>query len=704
MEEDTLFKIIICSMLLVCIILGCTDTKPSAPGTQPQSGTYAKFSFDPKSAVEDHSFKSVEEYNLFIRTNSWGSDYGYAVNYALEERSVMADSAMEAVAAPTAGGKVAQEYSETNVQVAGVDEGDIIKTDGEYIYTVSDDTLFIVNAYPGEDAEVVYSKEFKGNPTGLFVDGDRLAVFGDFNDLDFYKEIDFRPRYGMTFLDVYDISDRAEPELLESYKFEGSYFNSRMIDDYIYLVVRTTPEYRVDYPTPVVVRGDDVETIAVRDIYYYNIPYDHIQLVSVHALDINELGDVESKAVTVESGQNLYMSESNLYITYTEQISEYELQQEIMQELLEEYLTDADKALIEKIKQTDDDVLSRYEKKNKISMIYSSYLNYMDVDEAEELQDNAEELLLEKLEEYEYFEYTVINKLSVDGLDIEIEESAKVPGHVVNQFSMDEFDGVFRIATTVSQRWSRFEKSSVESTNNIYTLDEDLDMLDRLEGLAAGEQIYSTRFMGERLYMVTFRQVDPFFVIDLSNPKNIKELGKLKIPGFSRYLHPYDENIIIGLGQDATSTGRVRGLKISLFDVSDVENPKEIAKFVTDERWAQTTAMFEHHAFLFSKEKELLVIPAFSYDYSDRSDGYNGAFVFHITEDEIELRGLIDHSMAPGVANRYYYYQPQVERSLWIDELLYTKSPTLLRINEIDDLSSVKNVELKQGASEIKVY
>jgi uncharacterized secreted protein with C-terminal beta-propeller domain len=275
---------------------------------------------------------------------------------------------------------------------------------------------------------------------------------------------------------------------------------------------------------------------------------------------------------------------------------------------------------------------------------------------------------------------------------------------------MDEYNNVFRIATTISQRWSYYkgESQSAESTNNVFTLDKDLDLLDSLKELAKGETIQSTRFMGDRLYMVTFRQVDPFFVIDLKNPENIKELGKLKIPGFSRYLHPYDENTIIGIGRDTSAIGAQRGLKISLFDVTDVENPKEIAKFVTDEQYAQSTAEYEHKAFLFSKINNLLVIPVYSYSY-DRcwgdvcpaggSTGYNGAFVFKITKDEIKLRGLIDHSQ--GYKD---YYSPAVERSLYIQELLYTKSPNLLRINKIDDLSKVKNIELEAGESPYPVY
>jgi uncharacterized secreted protein with C-terminal beta-propeller domain len=232
-----------------------------------------------------------------------------------------------------------------------------------------------------------------------------------------------------------------------------------------------------------------------------------------------------------------------------------------------------------------------------------------------------------------------------------------------------------------------------QTSNSVFTLDGDLELLDRLDNIAPGETIFSTRYMGERLYMVTFRQVDPFFVVDLSNPRDIEVIGKLKVPGFSRYLHPYDDHTVIGIGRDATDLGRQQGLKISLFDVTDVEHPREIAKWVSEDDYAQSSAEWEHKAFLFSKEKELLVIPGYSYPNSWGSDKgdlqeYNGAMVFHITPKEISLRGIVDHGAAQ------QYYGAQVERSLYIEDLLYTKSPGLLRINEIDDLSSVKKIAL----------
>ncbi len=684
-----------------------------------QQGTYSSSTFDPVSAVNTKQFATVEEFTDFVKSNE--GDGGYYGVGTLSRNSVVAVEAMtDEVLAPAAvpsvdtmqkGGEdfdssgSSVDFSETNVQVAGVDEADIIKTDGNYIYTITRNTVFIIKAYPGEEAEIVSTIKFDNNPSDLFVNGNKLAVFGDYSNAEFFRKIDFRPKYGMTFFNIYDISDKENPELEYEYKFEGSYFRARMKGDYVYFVASTRPDYRTDFPTPIIVRGVEKVAMPVSDIYYFDIPYSNPHLVTVHAINLaNPSNDINSKAVFVEYNQNIYMSHNNIYITYTESVNEWDIQKKIIMQLMEPHISDADRVVIEKIKQTDNDVLSQYEKDAKIFELYQSYVNYLTREEQDAMQDQAEILLKQELAKYEYFEYTVINRLGYDNGQISVDSNGKVPGHVINQFSMDEYENVFRIATSVSRRWSTFGSESIESTNNVYALDSDLNIIGKLEGLAKGESIYSTRFMGDRLYMVTYEQVDPFFVIDLSNPRNIVNLGELKIPGFSRYLHPYDDNHIIGIGQDTTETGRTTGLKISIFDVTNVASPREVAKFVTEERYAQSTALYNHHAFLFSKEKELLVIPAYSYEYKgyDESgyEGYNGAFVFKITKDEIELRGLIDHSDGGG-----NYWQPAVERSLYIEELLYTKSPNLLRINRIEDLESVKKIELKTGTiGDIPVY
>jgi uncharacterized secreted protein with C-terminal beta-propeller domain len=421
---------------------------------------------------------------------------------------------------------------------------------------------------------------------------------------------------------------------------------------------------------------------------------------TISSINIKEpLEEINSKSFLVEGSQNMYMSKENIYITYSEYINKNEVRENVMIDLLEGRLNEKQKKYIEKVKATDGDVLLPNEKRAKILQVYSEYIYSLDSKDQESIEDELEAKLAEKLEEFEAFEFTVINKISVDKTKIIPVANNKVPGSVVNQFSMDEHNETFRIATTLNPRWSRYDKSRKISTNQIYTLDKNLKVLDRLEGLAEDERIYSTRFIGDKLYMVTFKQIDPFFVIDLSNPEDIKELGQLKIPGFSKYLHPYDESTIIGIGKDATDSGRTKGLKVSLFDVSDVSNPKEIASYISEERYAESTALYEHKAFLFSKEKNLLVIPSYNYNYQESSENYNGALVFDIRKDSITLRGLIDHSQGTE-----RYYQPSVERSLYIEDLLYTKSLGLLRINALDDLSSVKNITLQYKSENIKIY
>ncbi len=697
-------NLLLLSILTIALILlsGCI------PQEQPTStGTYKEMIFSPSEDITAKTFRTEEEYINFAKSHIGSTSFGGSYTNAL---GVVRTDVMMETADSISGGMEksalsVQEFSETNNQVTGVDEADIIKTDGDYIYTISGNVLYIIKAYPGEEAEIIFTKEFDDSPTSLFINGDTMTVFGNMYNLDFFKDIDFRPSAGMTYFNIYDISDRSNPILEKEYKFEGNYFNARMIDDYVYFVTRSSPQFRTNYPTPIIFEGTEARSMPAKNIYYYNIPYRNPQLATIHAINMKDSGeDINSVAVAVESSQNMYMSQNNIFITYTEIINEYDLMKIIMKELMEPYLTDSDKELIEKIKSTDNDILSQYEKDEKIFRVYETYINYLTEDEQADMQETAEELLKKKLEEYKHLEYTIINKISTDKNKISVESNGKVPGHVINQFSMDEKDNILRIATTISRRWSSIDYSRTESTNNIYTLDKNMNIIGSLEGLAETESIYSTRFIDDRLYMVTFRQVAPFFVIDLSDPTDIKELGKLKIPGFSRYLHPYDDNTIIGIGQDATATGRTKGLKISLFDVEDVQNPTEVAKYVTEERYASSTALYEHKAFLFSKDKDLLVIPAYSYEYSrdGTSKGYNGAFVFKISKDEIILRGLIDHSM--GSSNNRYYYAPQVERSLYIENLLYTKSPNLLRINNLEDLSSVKNITLEQKNGNIPIY
>jgi inhibitor of cysteine peptidase len=276
---------------------------------------------------------------------------------------------------------------------------------------------------------------------------------------------------------------------------------------------------------------------------------------------------------------------------------------------------------------------------------------------------------------------------------------------------MDEKDGYFRIAVTSGH----VSRSGAATSNDVYVLNASLGVVGSVTGLAPGEDIYSVRFMGDRCYMVTFKKVDPLFTIDLSDPENPKVLGKLKIPGYSDYLHPYDENTLIGIGKETVEAEEgdfawYQGVKISLFDVSDVENPRELAKIEIGDRGSDSPALHDHKAVLFSRERNLLVIPITvaevdEDDYAsappDNAHGEyvdQGAYVFHVSrEDGIELTGRVTHIDDPEVFLKSGYYFDSdlfVERSLYIEDSLYTISRGMVKVNALADLAEIASVPL----------
>jgi len=185
--------------------------------------------------------------------------------------------------------------------------------------------------------------------------------------------------------------------------------------------------------------------------------------------------------------------------------------------------------------------------------------------------------------------------------------TVKIKGYALNQYSMDVYENTLRIATTCGNTWDD------SSSNNLYILDENLNILSKLENLAKGESIKSTRFVNDRIYIVTFKTVDPLFVIDASDPNDAKVLGELKIPGYSTYLHPYDENHIIGFGFDTTTRNnngaevtKITGLKLSLFDITDPKKPKEMDEEVIsfqDNGYSYSELIYNPKALLFDKMK-----------------------------------------------------------------------------------------------------
>ena len=278
---------------------------------------------------------------------------------------------------------------------------------------------------------------------------------------------------------------------------------------------------------------------------------------------------------------------------------------------------------------------------------------------------------------------------------MQYEATGQVPGTLLNQFSLDLHEGYFRLVTTTE--WNK---------HNVYILDQDLEITGRLEDFAPRwEHLHSARFMGDRGYIVTFRMTDPLFVVDLSDPTAPKVLGELEITGYSDYLHPYDENHLIGIGKEATSNGRFQGVKVSLFDVSDVSNPKEIAKFEIGDRGTDSPVLRDHKALLFNRSRNLLVMPVLlaesvlgspSWRYGDYV--WQGAYVLHVSPEEgIHLEGEITHFADDTEFSEVGYDHDSplsVERSLYIGGVLYTISDAKIKMNNLENLDYINAVEL----------
>ena len=292
---------------------------------------------------------------------------------------------------------------------------------------------------------------------------------------------------------------------------------------------------------------------------------------------------------------------------------------------------------------------------------------------------------------------TKILKFSLDNGKINFKAEASIEGGINNQFSMDETNGYFRIATTIGKTYNMDQSTS----NSLYILDKDLKEVGRLEGIAKGEKIYSVRYSGNRAYVVTFKEIDPLFVIDLSDVRNPKILGELKIPGYSTYLHPYDENHLIGFGYDTKEneygTGiQNNGLKMSMFDITDYENPKEMFTIKIGESGTSSPLTNDHKALLFDKEKNLIAFPVTS--YSNGKTEYK-AQVYDIDLSKgFTLRGEIQHKDENNINQKYYYsnYRLSIDRIIYSNDVFYTLSKKLIKSSDMKTLKEINRLDVEK--------
>ncbi len=664
-------------------------------------------------------FSSYDELKNFVKTNTemasygWYGYYGGFMGPTVMAQTTTAVTGATAKAAEAAPSPVASEdYSATTIQVAGVDEADIVKNDGKYIYVVSGKKIVIIDAYPAEGARILSEIELDENPQEIFINKDKLVVFWS----GYPRAVPYessRSYSSKAFIYVYDISNRENPILKRNVSLDGNYFDSRMIGDYVYVIINQPMSYiEDDIIIPrVYSEGVDKSIYDYSDMYYFDIPDYSYMFVSIMAVNTqNDNEDLSLKSYIMGATQNMFVSLGNIFVTYTKRVDPIYTQEKMIDDVI---IPSLPITIANEIRVLRSSNLSVSEEWQKIIEVVNEYSNGLSEQEKTNFQKNIQERMTDFYREIaKQTEKTVIHKISIKDGEIEYQSNGEVPGHVLNQFSMDEYNGYFRIATTTGHV-ARFE-GEASSKNHVYVLDGNLNIVGKEEDLAPGERIYSARFIGDRCYLVTFRKIDPLFVIDLSNPYDPTVLGKLKIPGYSDYLHPYDENHIIGIGKEtvAAESGDFswyQGVKLSLFDVSDVTKPKEISKYEIGDRGTDSYALRDHKAFLFSKSKNLLVIPILLAEIDEEKYAgeipanvhgdyvWQGAYVFDVSlENGFVVRGMVGHADEEGfLKSGYYYYSPySVKRSLYIGGVLYTVSDKMIKMNDLDDLEYINKIEL----------
>lgn len=596
------------------------------------------------------------------------------------------------------------DYSLTNVQVQGVDEADWAKTDGRFIYQLSGSRVLITDisnpSRPTLAANLDYAEKDEFYPRELYVDDKRLIVIGDRTLLSVSttgsdepssngvsgvsieattresvdivaptaKKIGIWPpiaarKFVKTL--IYELSDDGQPKLVRETEQEGSYLSSRKLDSALYIV---TNKYNYAYPmygTSIWERSVAEGDSSASEPGSYSLTSSFEPLYSDSAMS----GVVEP--ITLPLDQIHYFPEpadSSMML-----IGALDLDHPDQQLQVSAYLGSGE---------------TIYASERHLYVAISKHTA------------NGKK----------FEQQTQFHKFRLDQGNIVYIGEGTVPGLLLNQFSMDEYNGYLRVALTNGDMWA---SGAAGSTNNIYVLDEKLATIGKLEGLAPGERIYSVRFMGDRAYMVTFRNVDPLFAIDLRSPANPSVLGQLKIPGYSDYLHPYDENHLIGFGKETVelpvkgmspdeTAAYYQGMKIALFDVTDVRHPKEMFKEIIGDRGTHSELLNDHKALLFSRDKGLMAFPVELHEITNKEsmDGnsfpaygeftYQGAYVYRIDLQEgFKLRGRISHLTDEDLlkSGAYGYdYNKSVKRILYASDTLYTLSEAMVKANDLNSL------------------
>ena len=575
-------------------------------------------------------FASMEELRNVLENNNSNSRQAKSMNQEILDDTVITSETQEQT-------DTSSDYSMTNVQVDGVDEADIVKTDGEFIYYISNQKIYILskNLELISTIDNINNEKEKFIPKELYINNDKLIILGNYSkfstnnisnknteiiDIDESQEIltDDVIINSENFAKamVYDINKKDSPKLIREVGLDGFYINSRMINDNIYFVSSKNILYNNNLKDEEIlpytedsIREENKKMISYSDIAYFKDVNTYNYMI-VGGFNINNSEEVQTETFFGAS-DNIYANKENLYIT--------ELK----------------------------------------------------------IENNMDKTIIYKF------------KLGENGIILECK--GEVEGYLNNQFSMDEYEGNLRVATTISKNEIYYDSTDTtivmgtnqDVSNKLTILDDNLKEIGKIENMAQDEKIYAVRFIGKIGYIVTFKQTDPLFVIDLSDPTNPIIKGELKIPGYSSYLHPYDDTHIIGIGyntKENSSGGIVNtNMKISMFDISDLENPREMYTMDIGEEYVYSELEYNHKALFINKDKNLIGFPL----------TYNGKNSFILIKINLE-NGFEKYNEITKELN----YKTNINRGIYINSVFYTLAENEIISYDLNTMKEQNKLEL----------
>jgi hypothetical protein len=609
------------------------------------------------------AFDACDDFLTWVRAEAservgpYGLD-GIGVYPIMEDTVAMEGAATDEAAAPTAdsgrgtaGSGADGTYSTTNVQEEGVDEPDIVKTDGERIVALAQGDLEILTVTDRQPV-LLGSLDLPDEEwaSGLLLQGDRVLVLaggGATSRSGFWSEV--------TVVHLVDIADPADPTIVETLRVDGGVVSARMVDGTVRLVLRSSPVgLEWVYPegsglqaereaeaqnreiaeastlenwVPYVVREVDGEVVDERPLLDCSDVRHPTEFAGFGMLDVVtlDLADPAAGLAVVDAtgvlagAETVYASTTSLYVATRTWVDP---------------------------EQWDEDApvtteLHRFDISDPTTVTYAA--------------------------------------------------AGQVDGYVLNQFALSEHDGRLRVATTSADPWG-FTGEEAESFVTVLEEHEgELTQVGQVGDMGHGERIYSVRFVDDVAYVVTFRQTDPLYVVDLSDPTAPVEVGELELLGYSAYLHPIGDGLLIGVGQDASEEGRVQGTQVSLFDVSDPANPVRVANHVTPQAYSE--AEYDHHAFLYWEPTGLTVLPLTTYAYDEQTgedQSFLGALALGFAPGGVVELGRLTHldEQASSVD-----YTEAIRRSLVLGDVLVTVSDGSAETHDLATVADLGHVE-----------